>query len=118
MLGFRAFDQRQSRIGGPWTAGPDLTPERQAIHSARRRSDGQRLRAYGRGADRYGLIHADFRLANLLIHNGDTRVIDFDDCGIGWFLYDAATAVSFFEDRTDVPELMEAWMEAIAGSAR
>ena len=45
------------------------------------------------------------------MHEGDVRVIDFDDCGFGWFLYDAATAVSFFEDRADVPDLMEAWKE-------
>ena len=42
-----------------------------------------------------GLIHADFSLANLLIHKGDLRVIDFDDCGLGWFLYDAVTSVFF-----------------------
>jgi Ser/Thr protein kinase RdoA (MazF antagonist) len=71
----------------------------------------RRLSRFGQGPRRYGLIHADFRLANLLVHEGDVRVIDFDDCGFGWFLYDAATAVSFFEDRADVPELMEAWKE-------
>ena len=71
----------------------------------------RRLKRFGQAPDRYGLIHADFRLANLLIHEGNTRVIDFDDCGIGWFLYDAGTAVSFFEHKPDVPELMEAWKE-------
>jgi Ser/Thr protein kinase RdoA (MazF antagonist) len=71
----------------------------------------KRLARYGQGADRYGLIHADFRLANLLIHQGDIRVIDFDDCGLGWFLYDAGTAVSFFEHRPEVPGLIDAWAE-------
>ena len=96
---------------GPWTSGPDLTPERRVLIQRAVDLMQRRLQAYGKGPDRYGLIHADFRLANLLIHNGDTRVIDFDDSGIGWFLYDAATAVSFFEDRADVPDLMEAWLE-------
>ena len=68
---------------GPWTSGPDLMPERQAVIQRAVDLMQRRLRAYGKGAGRYGLIHADFRLANLLIHNGDTRVIDFDDCGIG-----------------------------------
>jgi Ser/Thr protein kinase RdoA (MazF antagonist) len=95
---------------GPWTAGPDLDPEgrrllRRLVDVLRRR-----LGRFGQSPDRYGLIHADFRLANLLIHQGDVRVIDFDDCGIGWFLYDAATAVSFMEHRPDVDALMQAWL--------
>jgi Ser/Thr protein kinase RdoA (MazF antagonist) len=48
-------------------------------------------------------------MANLLIHQGNIRVIDFDDCGLGWFLYDIGAALSFMEDREDVPELVDAW---------
>lgn len=96
---------------GRWQDGPDCTPDR--VRLLQRAVDlmERRLQRFGQGRERYGLIHADFRLANLLVHNGDVRVIDFDDCGLGWFLYDAATAVSFFEDRADVPDLMEAWKE-------
>lgn len=96
---------------GRWQDGPDCTLDR--IRLLQRAVDlmERRLARFGQARERYGLIHADFRLANLLVHDGDVRVIDFDDCGLGWFLYDAATAVSFFEDRADVPELMEAWKE-------
>jgi len=38
-------------------------------------------------------------------------VIDFDDCGFSWFMYDFATTVSFFEDHPQVPELKDAWVE-------
>src|SRR6476619_7189702 len=38
------------------------------------------------------------------------KVIDFDDCGFSWFLYDCATTVSFFEDSPEVPELLDAWV--------
>jgi Ser/Thr protein kinase RdoA (MazF antagonist) len=96
---------------GSWRNGPDCTPERELLLERAVDLMERRLRRFGQGPRRYGLIHADFRLANLLVHEGDVRVIDFDDCGFGWFLYDAATAVSFFEDRADVPELMEAWKE-------
>ena len=96
---------------GRWQDGPDCTPERARLLQRAVDLMEQRLARFGQARNRYGLIHADFRLANLLVHNGDVRVIDFDDCGLGWFLYDAATAVSFFEDRADVPELMEAWKE-------
>ncbi len=94
---------------GRWQDGPDCTPDRARLLQRAVDLMEKRLKAFGQARNRYGLIHADFRLANLLVHNNDVRVIDFDDCGLGWFLYDGATAVSFFEDRADVPELMEAW---------
>lgn len=68
-----------------------------------------RLDAYGRGPDRFGLIHADLRIANLLVSGARTNIIDFDDCGIGWFLHDMASALSFIEHRPDLPRLMDAW---------
>ena len=37
-------------------------------------------------------------------------MIDFDDCGWGWYLYDFGTAVSFFEHDPRVPELTDAWV--------
>jgi Ser/Thr protein kinase RdoA (MazF antagonist) len=96
---------------GSWRDGPDCTPDRARLLQRAVDLMESRLSRFGQDSERYGLIHADFRLANLLVHDGDVRVIDFDDCGFGWFLYDAATAVSFFEDRADVPALMEAWKE-------
>ena len=62
------------------------------------------------GCRKFGLIHADMRLANLLIHEGKTRLIDFDDCGIGWFLYDFAAGISFMEDNPTVETLKDAWV--------
>ena len=56
------------------------------------------------------MIHADLRLANLLIENGTVKVIDFDDCGFGWFLHDMASAVSFIEHKPITPSLIEAWI--------
>ncbi len=73
-----------------------------------------RLATFGEGADRFGLIHADMRLANLLVEPGvhgrpTVHVIDFDDCGFGWYLYDLGASLSFMEDDPRVPELMAAW---------
>jgi Ser/Thr protein kinase RdoA (MazF antagonist) len=70
-----------------------------------------RLAAFGTGPERYGLIHADTRLANLLVDDGGrVSVIDFDDCGFGWYLYDAGTSVSFFEHEPQVPALIDGWL--------
>lgn len=67
------------------------------------------LDAFGQGPERFGLIHADLRLANLLADGDRLAVIDFDDCGLSWFAYDFAAAVSFFEHDPIVPALAEAW---------
>jgi len=69
------------------------------------------LQKFGTSCDRYGLIHADMRLANLLVLKDSITVIDFDDCGFGWFLYDFAAAISFFEHKPIVPELRAAWLD-------
>ncbi len=69
-----------------------------------------RLAAFGTGPARYGLVHADTRLANLLVHHGSVSVIDFDDSGFSWYLYDLGTAVSFFEHSPEVPALVDSWL--------
>ena len=70
-----------------------------------------RLEGYGRGPDRFGLAHCDLRLANLLLHEGAVKVIDFDDCGFSWYMYDAATLMSFYEHLPGAPGLIEHWLE-------
>jgi Ser/Thr protein kinase RdoA (MazF antagonist) len=82
---------------------------------------GERLSLYGSGPDRFGLAHCDLRLDNLLIDNREIKVIDFDDCGFSWFMYDAAAAVSFYEHLPQVPSLIECWLEGyrtVAGVSR
>jgi Ser/Thr protein kinase RdoA (MazF antagonist) len=61
-------------------------------------------------AGRHRLVHADTRLANLLVHDGSVSVIDFDDSGFSWYLYDLGTAVSFFEHSPEVPALVDSWL--------
>ncbi len=65
----------------------------------------------------FGLIHADLRLANLLADGDSLTLIDFDDCGVSWFLYDFASAVSFMEHSPLVPALKEAWAEGYRARA-
>lgn len=68
------------------------------------------LEAFGDSDDRFGLIHADLRLANLLVAGERLTVIDFDDCGFGWYLYDFAAAISFIETSPQIPVLQQAWV--------
>lgn len=95
---------------GDWRDAPNVTPEIRETLEAVETHARSRLKLYGMGPDRYGLIHADMRLANLLCDENSTRLIDFDDCGFGWFMYDFATAISFIEDDPRVPVLKMAWV--------
>lgn len=95
---------------GRWQDGIAVGREEKAVLGRLDATVRARLARFGSGQERYGLVHADLRLANLLEHGDETYVIDFDDCGWGWFLYDFGTALSFFEDDPRVPELTEAWV--------
>jgi Ser/Thr protein kinase RdoA (MazF antagonist) len=70
----------------------------------------KRLAEFGDGPARFGLVHADLRLANLLVDGERITVIDFEDCGFSWYLYDLACALTFNEGRPDVRELIAAWV--------
>ncbi len=94
---------------GRWRDGLGVTAEMTNIFARTVDIIGKRLSAYGQSSERFGLVHGDLRLANLLVDDEQVKVIDFDDCGFSWFLYDAATPVSFYEHEPQVPELMECW---------
>ena len=94
---------------GRWRDGMGVDAEKQKLFGRTVALIGKRLAGYGKSAERFGLIHCDLRLANLLIDGGAVKVIDFDDCGFGWTMYDAATPVSFYEHEPQVPALIESW---------
>ena len=95
---------------GRWRDGMGLNPERVALFQRTVDLIGRRLARFGKAPERFGLIHCDMRLANLLIDGDVAKVIDFDDCGFSWLLYDCATTVSFFEHNRHVPDLLAAWV--------
>jgi len=95
---------------GRWQDGVGIEGEVLALLSRLDALVRRRLNGLSRDPERFGLIHADLRLANLLVDGDTTSIIDFDDCGYGWYLFDLATALSFLEERSDVPELITAWL--------
>ncbi len=95
---------------GNWRDAPEVTDSVKAVLERVEATIKIRLEAFGRSNDRYGLAHADMRLANLLIDGATTKLIDFDDCGLTWFLYDFAAGISFIEDSPQVPALKAAWV--------
>ena len=103
-----AFGQ-QARWGR-WQDGTGVGPSERRVLSRLDDTLHARLTAFGQGPERYGLVHADTRLANLLVYQGAVSVIDFDDCGFSWYLYDLGTSVSFFEHAPEVPALVDSWL--------
>ena len=96
---------------GPWRAGIGL--DQAAVVILEKVLDVIRLRLerFGQGADVFGLVHADLRLANLLVAGTHLRIIDFDDCGFSWYMYDAATLLSFHEHLPGAAGLIDFWLE-------
>jgi Ser/Thr protein kinase RdoA (MazF antagonist) len=110
-----AFGQ-QARWGR-WQDGIGVGPSERAVLTRLDNVLRARLRAFGSGPARYGLVHADTRLANLLVYDGSVSVIDFDDSGFSWYLYDLGTSVSFFEHEPEVPALVDSWLEGYRRAA-
>ncbi|KAB0680754.1 phosphotransferase enzyme family protein [Aureimonas leprariae] len=96
---------------GDWRAARGLDASGQAVLARAVAAIERALAAYGASPEQFGLIHADLRLANLLAAGDELSVIDFDDCGFGWFMADFAAAISFIEHEPVVPDLQAAWVE-------
>lgn len=67
----------------------------------------ERLALYGESREHYGMIHSDLRTANLLKDGATITVLDFDDCGMGFYMYDVAGAVALMEHRPDLMEIVD-----------
>ena len=78
-----------------WEAAVLGAGERRLIERARARAH-RALTACGHEPGRYGLIHADCNLDNMLLDGERVIILDFDDCGFGWHLFDLATVWTLF----------------------
>jgi len=55
------------------------------------------LTEFGREPQRFSMIHADFSPENILVNGNKIQLIDFDDAGMGWHLFEIATALYSFQ---------------------
>ena len=99
---------------GDWRAAPNLGDADAALIAEAVGRIEARLTEFGTGPDRFGLVHADLRLANLMVDPTDPRapitVIDFDDSGWSWYLIDLGAMVSFIEDTPDAERMIADWL--------
>ena len=118
--GFTRFRWDLDTILGPqarwgnWRLAPGLTDDDRAWIQRAADDITVRLTEFGCGPDRFGLVHADLRLANLMVDPSDPgrgiTVIDFDDCGWSWYLADLGAAVSFIEDTATGERIVADWL--------
>ncbi|SON57973.1 serine/threonine protein kinase [Hartmannibacter diazotrophicus] len=101
----------ETLLWGDWREGLGLTSEGRDVLERTSTLLKRLLEDYGKDEDRFGLVHADMRVANLLVDGSHLSVIDFDDCGFSWYLYDFAAAISFIEHEPYIPDLLAAWIE-------
>jgi Ser/Thr protein kinase RdoA (MazF antagonist) len=72
----------------------------------------QTMDAWGKGPDVYGLIHGDLGMeANVLFWNGTARIIDFDDSGFGYYLFDLSIVLEDSQEDQIRPEFREALLD-------
>ncbi|QCY09460.1 phosphotransferase [Pseudomonas sp. MPC6] len=71
----------------------------------------QKLKAFGQSPDRYGLIHNDFLPENLLMTADGIRIIDFDDAGFGWHLFEFATSLFFHIGEDNFDDILASMIE-------
>lgn len=66
-----------------------LTRGRDQVHAE--------LSALPKSPGTYSLIHADFAPENVMREGDEVRLIDFDDAGFGWHLFELATSLFFIQ---------------------
>lgn len=94
---------------GDWRGASLTAHEHGVLEEAERRAVAVVSRA-AKTSRNWGLIHSDLRPTNLM-HDGDSlTVIDFDDAGFGWFMYDFAAALTFMEHTTDASLMAQEWI--------
>lgn len=86
------------------------SPQRELIQEARLEAR-LALRRYGRTLDNFGMIHADFIPDNLMLDGARLQLIDFDDAGFGWHMFELATALFFCLDDPRFAQIEVALLE-------
>jgi Ser/Thr protein kinase RdoA (MazF antagonist) len=77
-----------------WEIDVATAEQRQILQKARDRIH-QELAALPKSPGSYSMIHADFAAENIMVDGADVRLIDFDDSGFGWHLFELVTALLF-----------------------
>ena len=89
----------------------ELTPAQRALIQRSRHYLYELLSSLDRSPDNYSMIHADLHAWNLLIEDDQVTVIDFDDAGFGWHIYETAVSLFSIAGRPDADRIRDAYVE-------
>ena len=82
---------------GPFWQATVLMPEQRVHFEALREKIFDILCRLPKTADHFSMIHADLHPGNVVVNGERLHLIDFDDAGFGWHVYDFAVALKNFE---------------------
>lgn len=99
----------EAPLWGRFWENPRLTPSEAALMTEAR--DKARAQLAALNAADYGLIHADLVQENVLIGATGPHLIDFDDGGFGYRLFDMATVLNFILREADPEPLQQAFTQ-------
>jgi Ser/Thr protein kinase RdoA (MazF antagonist) len=92
-------------VWGRFWEADGLSADDRALMASFRRRARPELEEFGAAPDRFGLIHCDFLAENMLVDGDRITLLDFDDAGYGWHLFDMATALAMATLREDFDAL-------------
>lgn len=102
-------------VGGRYDPGPEalniFTEEQTTIMGAVAERVHSAMEELGQGSEEFGLIHGDFLLKNILLHQDQIRAIDFEYCGWGYYLYDLTPLLWQLKPQERYPELAKAFWQ-------
>lgn len=93
-----------------WELDTLTSSQRELIVKVRGRLQ-KELSAFGQEKSRYSLIHADMVPENVLIDGKNVHLIDFDDAGFGWHMFELATALIFYTGTDYFNDIRDAYVE-------
>lgn len=97
----------ETPLWGRFWEHPALSAEDKALFEDFRAKAAQDLRLMDSGLD-HGLIHADLVRENVLVSDGRIGMLDFDDGGWGYRVFDLATTLLKFLDAPNFSRLKDA----------
>ena len=97
-------------VWGRFWENPHLSSSDRETLTSLRSATSEQLKTVARDLD-YGLIHADAVAENVLYSHGNPTLIDFDDSGFGFRLFDLATPLNREKGADDYAEIEASMFE-------
>lgn len=101
---------------GDWRDADLLSAHRDLLSRAEASATAH-VRGTARTGANFGLIHSDLRPTNVMHSGQELTVIDFDDSGFGWFMYDFAAALTFQEHLACAGAMARNWIHGYRSEA-